>query len=84
MGLCIHKIFNISVKICQGKHTVVQCFILIKCNNYVQQIDVIRNSAEVGFPQLIRQYKQTFTVIVARCPNIHNRVTNVFDNFTIN
>ena len=42
-------------------------------------IDVIRNSANVGFPQLILWYKQTLTVIAAQCPAFHKRVTKVYD-----
>ena len=45
---------------------------------------VIRNLANVGFPQLIWGYKQTFIVIASSCTIVHNRVTNVFDIFTIN
>ena len=46
-------------------------------------IDVIRNSAIVGIPQLIPRYKQTFTVIASQCTTVYNRVTNVFDKFTL-
>ena len=36
-------------------------------------IDVIRNSVNVDFSQLIRGYKQTFTVIASRCTTKHNK-----------
>ena len=39
--------------------------------------------ANVGFPQLIRTYKQTFTVIDSLCTAHHKRVSIVFDIFTI-
>ena len=42
-------------------------------------IDVIRNSVNVGFSQLIRGYKQTFTVIASWCTTKHNnKVTYLF------
>ena len=42
-------------------------------------IDVIRNSANVGFSQLIGRYKQSFTVRTSLCTAIHNRMTKVLD-----
>ena len=47
-------------------------------------IVVIRNSENVRFAQLIRGYKQSFTIIASWCTSDHNRVTNLFDIFTIN
>ena len=41
-------------------------------------IDVIQNSVNVGFSQLIWGFKQTFTIIASWCVR-HNRVANVFD-----
>ena len=57
---------------------------LFKNFNYYTTIDVIRNSANVGFPQLIQWYKQTFTIIASLCITDHERLTNVFDKFTNN
>ena len=49
----------------------------------LNEIDVIGNSVNVGFPQLIWGYKQTITIKASRCITVHDRVTNVFDKFTI-
>ena len=46
--------------------------------NLSLRIDVIWNSENVGFSQIIPRYKQTFTVITSRCTTVHN-VTNMFD-----
>ena len=39
-------------------------------------IDIIWNSVNVGFFQLIRGYKQTYTIIASRCTTKHNKVTH--------
>ena len=45
------------------------------CNN------VYPDSANVGFPQLIRGYKLIFTVKASRCIIDNKRMTNEFDIF---
>ena len=52
-------------------------------NGQCLPIFVIWNSANVGFLQLIRGYKQTF-YSYSFSTNVHNRVTNVSDILTIN